>query len=388
MMNGLKLSTVRAARQMISVTLALCAACTPILAQVFPGSASSPPGFESVRASADAARDRGDRAAALQLYTRAVELQPGWPDGWWFIGTMEYSEDRYQQAAEALAHFISLTPHAAPALALRGLCEFETGQYGQSLADLQSGIAGGALNQPRNAQIILYHEALVLTRLGRFEEALGKYTAFVKQGADSPELALSVGLAGLRMPLLPANIEPTQSELIAATGRASIAQMTGDAVGSQQQFEALFTQYPTQQNLHYLHGYLLFPTDPDSAVAEFEQEVKLSPESAIAHAMSAWALGFQGDYTRALGDAQKAAEEDPSLTLGQLVYGRSLIETGSVANGIPHIESVIAREPGNLEAHMTLAKAYSKSGRPGDARRERLLCLSLLQKGSGPVATP
>jgi Flp pilus assembly protein TadD len=103
--------------------------------------------------------------------------------------------------------------------------------------------------------------------------------------------------------------------------------------------------------------------------------------------MLAWAYGLRGDFAAALPDAQKAAAEDPSLPMAQLVLGRTLVETGDVNGGLPHLEDVLRMEPGNLEAHMTLAKAYSKLGRKEDARRERLLCLAISSPGTAPNAT-
>jgi len=102
--------------------------------------------------------------------------------------------------------------------------------------------------------------------------------------------------------------------------------------------------------------------------------------------MLAWAYGLRGDFAAALPDAQKAAAEAPSLPMAQLVLGRTLVETGDVNSGLPHLEDVLRMEPGNLEAHMTLAKAYSELGRKEDARRERLWCLAVSNPGTAPNA--
>jgi len=354
----------------------------------FPAANSSPNAdFSLVSSAADAARDRGDRPLAVQLYSQALSLNPTWPDGWWFLGTLQYGADQYAPARDALTHYIELAPPAGPALALRGLCEFELGQFAESLQDIESGIAHGAANQPRNAEIILYHEALALTSLGRFDEAIAKYTALAKQGGGNPELALAVGLAGMRRPTLPRDVDPSQVELLSAVGQASIAVMTGDTAAAHAAFQAIFTQHPTQKDIHYLYGYLLLVTDPDSAVVEFKRELVVNPESALAHAMTAWTLGLQGDYAAALPDAKQAVAEDASLVIGQLVYGRALVETGDPGSSLPHLERVLQVEPGNLEAHMTLAKALSKLGRSDDARKERLLCLSISDQGASPRAT-
>lgn len=335
---------------------------------------------------ASAAREQGDLPRAVALYQQAVQLDPQWPDGWWYLGSLQYGANAYGPAVDALSHFIDLTPNAGPAHALRGLCEFELAQYPQSLDDLQRAIALGAANQPRNAEIILYHEALLLTKLGRFEEALGQYAVMVKQGASGEDVTKGIGLSGLRMPILPGDIDPSQVQLVSMTGQAAATFMSGNQTGAAQAFQELFTQFPTTPNLHYLYAYLLFPTDPDQAIAQFREELAVAPESAIAHAMLAWGLGMQGEYAAALPQAQKAAAEDPSLSMAQLVLGRDMVETGDVAGGLPHLEGVLKTEPQNLEAHIALAKAYSELGRRDDARRERLLCLSLAGRGTSADA--
>lgn len=354
----------------------------PVVAQQAAGD------FDAIVASANAARDQGNTAAAVQLYSQAVALNPQWLDGWWFLGVLQYGANQFAPARDALSHFIELKPNASAALALRGLCEFETGQFPESLGDIQHGITLGAAAQPRNAEILLYHEAQLLTRLGYFEEAIGKYTNFVKQGKTNPELTTAIGLAGLRMPVFPQDADPAQAQLIAMTGSAAAKMMGGDVDGGGQAFQEIFARYPKSPNLHYLYGYLIFATQPDAAIAQFQQELTLSPNSAVVNAMLAWAYGIQGNYTDALPIAQKAIAEDPALTMGQMVLGRSMVEAGDTTEALPHLEKVLQSEPSNLEAHLTLAKAYSRLGRKDEARRERLLCLELSNGGAASSATP
>jgi tetratricopeptide (TPR) repeat protein len=346
------------------------------------------PDFDRLADRAAQARSQGDVDGAIQLYSQAVGLNPQWPDGWWFLGMLQYGANRFAPASDALSRFIELKPKAGAAMALRGLCEFETGQYPESLSDLQHGIALGAAAQPRNAKILLYHEALLLTRLGLFDEAIGKYTAFVNQGNASDELMTAIGLAGLRMPLFPQDASPSDIPLIAATGAAAAKLMNGDAYGGRAAFDDLFQRFPNHPNLHYLCGYLLFAKQPSAAIDQFQEELTISPNSAVARAMLAWAYGTQGNYEAALPVAQKAAAEDPSMAMGQLILGRAMVETGDTMGGLPHLEKVLQTEPENLEAHLTLVKAYSRLGRKADAQRERLLCMELSGGGTNPIVTP
>lgn len=361
-------------------TCALLSVCITLFSAV--ATAQNTTSFDSVAADAASAREQGDRPNAIRLYRQAEQLNPSWPDGWWYLGSLEYGADDYAPAAAALDHYIALTPRAGPAFALRGLCEFELGQLPRALQDLQTGVALGAAAQPQNAAIIVYHEALALARMGRFEEALGQYTQIVKHDGNDPDLLFAIGLSGLRMPISPTDIPPSQTALVSAVGRAAGEYMEGDTVGAGRDFRLLFAQFPATPNLHYLYGYLLFSTGPEEGIVQFKDELSVSPTSAVTHAMLAWAYGLQGDFAASLPSAQRAATEDPTLPMAQLVLGRALIETGDVAAGLPHLEAVLSSDPQNLEAHLALVKAYSKLGRREDARRERLQCLAISGQGA------
>ena len=326
---------------------------------------------------ASAARMQNDIPRAIQLYSQAVERNPKWPDGWWFLGSLQYGTGAYVPARDALSHYIAIVPEAGPAFALRGLCEFEIGDYRKALVDIEHGISLGAANQPRNEQILRYHEALLLTRLGNYTTALKKYSYFAKNGVSNPELLTAIGLAGLRMPLLPKDVNAEQQELVSAAGNAAYRFLAGDEASAAPAFQALFQRFPRAPNTHFLYGYLLFATDPDAALTEFQQELKTVPSNADAAVMTAWALLLRNAFPEALPYAQKAAELEPALPSAQLVLGRCLMETGDLKGGMQHLEKALQLEPDNLETHLALAKAYSKSGRREDARRERLLCLQL-----------
>jgi tetratricopeptide (TPR) repeat protein len=342
--------------------------------------------FDELVSRATSAREQGDIPSAIDFYQKAVQANPQWPDGWWYLGSLQYGNNNYQSAIDALSHYIGLMSKAGPAYALRGLCEFESGQYPESLQDIQHAISLGAANEPRNAGILVYHEALLLTRLGRYEEALAKYDVLVKHGTTSPDVIHGLGLAGLRMPILPADLDPTQQQLVSLVGQAAASVMSGNLTGGQQEFEDLFHSFPGKPYLHYLYGYLLSVLDPEAAIAQFQDELKISPSSAIAHSMLAWDMGVQGDYAAALPYARLSIAEDPTLPMAQLVMGRDLVETGDEKGSLPYLDAVLKNDSQNLEVHLALVKAYSNLGRKDDARRERLLCLALSKQRSAPNA--
>ncbi|HEY6339697.1 MAG TPA: tetratricopeptide repeat protein, partial [Candidatus Sulfotelmatobacter sp.] len=301
-------------------------------------------------------------------------------------GLLQYGTDAYPEARDALSRYIQLTPNAGPAFALRGLCEFEIGDYTPALNDIQHGLSLGAANQPRNEKILHYHEALLLTRSGNFEAAIQKYATFAGGNVPNPEFLVGIGLAGLRTPLLPRELRADKQELYSAVGSATFHFLSGDEKAAQQEFQDLFQRNPTIPNLHFLYGYLLFPRDADAGIAEFRREIEIAPTSAPANAMLAWGWLIKNNPAEALPYAEKAVAQDPAFPTGQLVLGRALVETDDVKRGIEHLEKELQLEPNNLETHLALAKAYSKSGRKEDARRERLLCLEITKGEDAPVA--
>jgi tetratricopeptide (TPR) repeat protein len=390
-------------RATIFLGLALALPALPATAQT--AGQDAPQGFDALAAQADAARAQNDAAGAARLYAQALALNPAWSDGWWYLGNLQYATDNYPAAVDALTHYLGLMPKAGPAYALRGLCEFEAAQYPESLQDIQQAIALGAANDPRNAGILVFHQAMLLTRLGRFEEALAKYRVLVQHGGLSPQVLEAIGITGLRLPVVPSELDPAQQELASLVGQAAADIMAGDphsAPGTAsdtdkaaaqaaeqagaQAFAQLFARFPTQPYIHYLYGYLLSVTDPGEAIAQFHQELNVSPASAIANSRLAWDMGVRDDYAEALPYARASAQEDPSLPMAQLVLGRDLVETGDMAAALPHIDAVLKGDPDNLEAHLALVKAYADLGRADDARRERLLCLDLSKKRAAPDA--
>jgi tetratricopeptide (TPR) repeat protein len=342
----------------------------------------NPPGFDEVAVKAAAARDRDDLPQAIELYGQALELKPGWADGWWFLGSLQYEAEAYAAGRDALTHYLELVPDAGPALALRGLCEFETGEYTQSLTDIQHGMSLGAAKHALDEKILRYHEALLLTRVGNFEGALHEYAPLAQGKVPNPELLVGIGLAGLRTPLLPRELRADKRELFMAAGHATYLFMSGDEAGAQGEFHGLFQRFPTAENAHYLYGFLLLRNDPDQAMAEFRGELEIAPSNAAAQLMLAWNSLMRNDFQTALASAEKAMAEEPTSPKAQLVLGRALVETGDLKGGTELLEKEVQVEPDDLEVHFALAKAYSKSGRKEDARRERLLCLQMEKNAS------
>ena len=335
------------------------------------------PQFADLAARAAAARDQQNIPLAIELYTQAEQLKPDWREGWFYLGLLQYGANQFPAAIDAFNHLLQLEPSAVPAMALRGLCEFETGAYDDSLRDLEQSIAHGAANEPRNEQILRYHLAQLLVRAGRFQDALAQYKIFIEKQVDSPDVLLGLGLAGTRVRLLPKEIPETDRGLYLAAGSAGYAFLSGNSELAASIFTELFARYPTAPNLHLFYGYLLFQHDSELAINQFRSELTIAPGNIEAHAILAYTEMIAGRYAEAVPEAEHVLAAMPDMEMALIALGRSLGETGDPKHGMELLNRVLQSDPDNLEAHMGLAAIYSHAGRREDAYRERMVCLGL-----------
>jgi tetratricopeptide (TPR) repeat protein len=337
--------------------------------------------FEELAAKATAAREANDLPGAFELYRQALQMNPRWAEGWWFLGTLAYDGDQYESGRQAFAEFVKLDDKAAPGWSFLGLCEFETGEYASALEHMRRGLEHGNGLEPAIEQVLRFHEALLLTRLGLFDQALPKFMPLVRHGVQNPELIAGIGLAALRRPLVPKEVPAEQRDLIGATGKTVWGWMAGDASQTTAAFQALANGYPTAPGVHYLYAtYLLSFRPAEEALAELRRELEVNLHSADARAMIALLMVRAGASTTALPLARQAAQDGPGSPMAQYTYGLTLAGAGELSQAIEHLETAERLDPANVEYHMGLAGAYSKAGRHEDARRERRTSIVLARE--------
>ena len=368
-------------RRIASIVLTICLGFVSLIA-----AGQETQSFDDLVAQATAANERNDAAVALDLYSKALKVNPRWMQGWWLVGLLQYNAGQFAPARDALTKFLDFGPDPQ-AYALRGMCEFETAEYADSLADLQRAISLGAPDDASNEQALHFYEAMLLTRLGKFEASLRAFVYFAQRRIVNQDLLLAIGLAGLRMPLVPKDVSDDQRPLLIDTGTAVYAFMSRDSK-AEAAFEALFQSFPAVPNLHLLYGSLLYQEEPYAAQQQFQAELKIDPSNQQARIMVAWVLLMQNNPAAALPYAQQAVQAQAGLASAHLVLGRSLSETGDVGAGLGELKRALQLDPDNLEVHIALVSACSQAGQMVDARREQAWCLEATNDGRNRLALP
>jgi tetratricopeptide (TPR) repeat protein len=342
------------------------------------GSAASPPKTAAARSaefdrlvkSAVEAREAQRWEEAIDLYGKVVKLKPNYVEGYWYQGTAYYSLDDHTHCRDAFRKVVRLAPRNGAAFAFLGLCEFGLKEYDRSLQHLLQSRVLGVGDTRELGSVARFHAATLMTRIEQYEQALETLGEFAAEGDDNPRVIEALGLATLRMPLLPIETPPERRDMVMMAGRASYM-MAARSTAAAKAFEALIDRYPEMPNVHYAYGVYLLQEQPEKAIEEFKRELELQP----AHAASLMQIAF--DYL-ALGNAQdavswarQAVAAAPNAFAARKALGQGLLETGDVEGSIKALQAGIALAPESPGLHFTLARAYQRAGRLEDAARER-----------------
>lgn len=333
--------------------------------------------FDRLSKQADEAREAGRLEEALRLYNQALELNPKWMDGWWYLGSIFYDRDRYSEAAEALKILLSLKRENGPAWTLLGLCEFQLRNYKESLADLLYGKQLGVGDNKAFINVARYHGSMLLTRNGQFEMGFEELRPFAREGNESLSVIEAFGLNILRMPMLPTEMPPDKRELVLLAGRAAWHQAARHPQEADRAFKELLARYPDAPNANYAYGVFQLIDTPDAALESFRRELQVKPDNVPAMLQIAFEYIKRNDYEQALPFAQKAVDSAPEFFVTHNALGRVLLEVGKIQESIKELEIGVKQAPDSPEMRFALARAYAKAGRREDARRERELFLQL-----------
>ena len=274
------------------------------------------------------------------LYKRAVALQPSWTEGYWYLGTIYYDRDRHAECRDAFTRVVQRQPENGAAWAFRGLCEFRLKQYRAALDHLNRARQVGVGDDPAFDAIVAYHRAILFARFGQFERAFDVDVNLVRGGNTMPAMLDAIGIAMLRLPLLPDEVPPEQRDLVRLTGRAGAYGIQRMADEARKAYEELLTRYPDAPGVHFLYGNFLFGQErPDAALEQFRMEIARSPNHVPARLQLALELVKRGDFDAAKPYATEAVRLAPGNFVARRVLGQIKLQAGDVAGAIADLEA-------------------------------------------------
>jgi tetratricopeptide (TPR) repeat protein len=328
--------------------------------------------FDSLAKRANAAREAGRVEEAIGLYRDALRLKPEWTEGRWYLGTSYYELDQYAEAATAFKRVVASEPRHGAAWGFRGLCEYQLRQYERALGSLIKAREYGVGSNKELASVVRYHTAVLMTRFSQFEFAQKVLSEFTADGNDNPKIVEALGLAVLRVPQLPGEVDDKRREQLLLAGAGVFYYYSRMTAPAYAKFEELIRRYPDVPNVHYAFGAVLLNEQPDRAIEEFKEELKRAP----VHVPSMLQLAFEyikrSDWAAARPWAEQAVKLEADNVPARQALGQALLELDDVDGAIEQLRAGIAVAPEAPLLHFTLARAYRKAGRVEEAERERL----------------
>jgi tetratricopeptide (TPR) repeat protein len=346
--------------------------------------------FETIAKRADVARSADRVNDAIELYREGVRLRPSWSEGWWSLGSLLYDEDRFSEAQAAFKRFAAIAPKPGPAYAFLGLCEYETQDYDRALQHFRLWARAGWAGTPELLDVAVFHFALLLTREGRFLEAL--YLLATEEGkkGSNPALVEAMGLASLRMKSVPEDYPPQRREMVWLAGEAALraSSYPRDFARVDEYARRLLSRYDREPNVHAFRGSLYSFEHKDSeAGVEFRRELEISPEHVPAMVEIARMDVSNNQLVEAMTLAKRAAEMEPKNAEARHVLGQVFFATKQFRESVQELETAKQLAPDSAPIRIHLARVYNALGRKKEAEQE-VAAIRLLKDKEQVLAPP
>ena len=256
---------------------------------------------------------------------------------------------------------------------LLGLSEFETKDYKNSRIHLERGRALGFSGNAAAVTVSRYHLALLSNLNSAFDEAIALLIPETGPGPLSDDIQFAMGIALLRIPALPEQIDPAKRNLVRSAGEAAVLLSGSYYDKAFKIFEKLLTSNPETPFLHYAFGDALLSTSKyDAAQAQLIAETKLNPTSQLAYIRLASLALILHRSANAVQYSRTATALAPESTEAHYELGRAFMEQGDLSSAIEELESARRLAPKSSKVHFNLARAYARANRESEAEQERL----------------
>ncbi len=243
------------------------------------------------------------------------------------------------------------------AWALLGLSEFETRNYVDAQAHLERADSLKNISDAEIQRVIVYHLALLLIHDGAFERASALLLDSFGGETHSSQVNIALGLALLRIQLLPDEVDPSHEALIAEAG--SLAARGDQTITV---FPAFLEAYPKTPNAHLAYGLALERTGKDQdALKEFRQETVVSPNNPLPWLEISRLELRRGDTRASQAAATKAAEAGRAPTSNNSIYAMDRSQDKNQGNSGATVTPVADSNIWSRAMNEYAAREYAKA---------------------------
>jgi tetratricopeptide (TPR) repeat protein len=286
-----------------------------------------------------AAAGRKDFAAALQLFQKAGEWNPG-------LETLDRN---------------------------LGMAAFYANQYDHAIVPLQRHVQGHPDDVRARAAL-----GLSFYTLANYPKTLETLRPIEKQVDADPGLSYAYAVSLVKTGDYTQGVDRLKSLEVANPNTAEIHVLLGDAFADQGVYGTALEEYrkaividPKQARTHFLLGLaLIHQGSLPEAAQELRTALKLDPSDVQTKYHLAFALLQMQQKGEALTLLQEVIRQDPQHADAYYQLGKMQLEQGEATAAISSLETGAKLKPGSDYIHYQLALAYRRDSRTGDAERE------------------
>ncbi len=283
------------------------------------------------------------RDEAEKSFRKAVELRPEWTLAMTSLGSLLVQNDKFTEADRILSKALELDPQNSPALAAMSDLRLKTKASPAVLNDLLAKVASLTLKANPTASIWIARSTL--------ENALGKRDA--ARGSITNALV----------------IDPKNRSALLLM--ADMALEDGDVLKAKEAAKLLQTIASDSDSLKLLNtNILLADGGSEESVREgLERQLENDPKNTAILSRLCYAFRL-ADPQKALGFCRRASEAHPTNINYAVGFGAALVQAKQFAAAVDTLRRLIEIAPNNATAHANLATALFELKRYAEAKAE------------------
>jgi tetratricopeptide (TPR) repeat protein len=312
---------------------------------------------------------------AVKALDHLAKLAPSVPEVQANLGIALFFEGRASEALAAFDRARKLKPAMPQVDLMVALCQAELGRHREAVA-----VLAPAFEHPPDSEtgrLIGLHLARSYSELRQFDKALAAGEELLKRYPNDPEVLFQVSRlhADRSYSLMKQLVQAAPDSYWVHLANAQVQESLQRYDVAQQEYRKAIELNPNAQGAHVGLGRAILsaskePQAIDEAAREFERELALYPQNAIAEFELGEIARERGQLDKAREHLLRAVHYNQDFFEAQIALGRLLLKEGKAREAIAHLEVAAHLEPRDKLTHYLLASAYKSLGDQDAARRE------------------
>lgn len=286
-----------------------------------------------------------------------------------------YGKGQYKAAEARLGQFVQTNPNNETARAILALTRAATGRCLEATSGLDSAVQN--TENPTLGRLAGLALARCQIAAQQFDNAFEVLYRLKQLYPGDADVLYETARAQMKAwnEVVREMFEKTPASFRVNQLSAEIFEIQGKYSEAIAEYRKAIEKAPNTLNLHYRLARALLmeshePAALEAARKEFEAELELNANDAVAHYQIAQILEAQQKSTEALPSLERAVELDPEFPEALIALGRARLAAGRHDDAIALLEKAVQLAPQSESAHYTLMLAYRNAGRREDAQRQ------------------